>query len=277
MIGGSLAGALKAANWPGEIVGVVRNDAVGERGIELGYIDRYSTDLAAEAARADIIMLAVPMLVMGEQLAIVARSMRPDAIVTDAGSCKGEFVEKARAAFDTLARVVPGHPIAGRERTGIDAADPALFRHRRVILTPVPETAVDAEQTVKALWETAGASVEALCVEYHDRVLAATSHLPHMVAFALVHALADRQEAENILRHAAGGFRDFTRIASSDPVMWRDVALTNRAAILESMDQLDEHMKLLRAAIDQGDAETIEAMFARSRDVRDAYLDAPEG
>jgi prephenate dehydrogenase len=167
--------------------------------------------------------------------------------------------------------VVPGHPIAGSENSGIEASDAQLFAGKRVILTPLEETLEDATVAVQSLWQMPGAEVELLDPEYHDRVLAATSHLPHVLAFSLVDTLATHQEAEEIFRYAAGGFKDFTRIASSDAVMWRDVSLTNRQALLDSMDSFSAHLETLRKAIEQRDGETIEAIFKRARAARDAH------
>ncbi|ASJ75221.1 prephenate dehydrogenase [Granulosicoccus antarcticus] len=270
MIGGSLAGALKQANFPGKIVALVRSEATGVRGLELGLIDAFSVNAADVICDADVVMLAVPMLSMREQMQLIKEHLKPAAIVTDAGSVKAPFIKDARDVFGDLSRVVPGHPIAGREKTGVDAADASLYQNRRVLLTPLPETDAAATATVQQLWELVGAEVEVLGPEQHDRVLAATSHLPHVLAFALVDTLATQQEAEEIFRYAAGGFRDFTRIASSDAIMWRDVCLTNREAILESMDNLDAHLKQLRHAIDISDGEAIEATFVRARKARDA-------
>lgn len=271
MIGGSFAAALKKAGFSGEIVALVRSESTGARGLALGIVDRFSTDPKEVIAKADIVMLAVPMLSMREQLSAIADFLDPDAIVTDAGSVKGPFIDDARAVFGSLARVVPGHPIAGREKTGVDAADASLFEDKRVLLTPLDETEQDAINTVASLWELTGAVVESLSPSQHDRVLAATSHLPHVLAFALVDTLAKQQEAEEIFRYAAGGFRDFSRIASSDAVMWRDVCLSNRDAILESMDKLDDHLKQLRVAIESSDGAAIETIFARAKQARDNY------
>jgi len=218
-----------------------------------------------------VIMLAVPMLSMREQMQALKPFIRVDAIITDAGSVKGQFVKDAESVFDTMELVVPGHPIAGREKTGVDASDITLFNNKRVLLTPTTETSSDAVNLVAALWEATGADVESLGIEQHDRVLAATSHLPHVLAFALVDTLATQQEAEDIFRYAAGGFKDFTRIASSDATMWRDVCLSNRDAILQSLDHLDTHLQQLREAIAKGDADQIEATFKRARDARDTY------
>jgi len=271
MIGGSFAGALKRAGHQGKVGAVVRRDDVGKLGVELDLIDHYATSIDETIAEYDVIMLAVPMLSMREQMNTLKPFIRPDTIITDAGSVKGQFVKDAESVFDTLTQLVPGHPIAGREKTGVEASDVTLFTDKRVLLTPTPTTSPDAVAAITALWEFTGAMVENIGVEQHDRVLAATSHLPHVLAFALVDTLATQQEAEEIFRYAAGGFKDFTRIASSDAIMWRDVCLSNRDAILDSIDQFDEHLKKLRSAIADSDDSQIEAIFRRARDTRDTY------
>lgn len=271
MIGGSLAGALKNAGYEGSITALVRSANTGKRGIELGYIDAFSTDPAQVIPDADIIMLAVPMLSMQSQMLSIKPYLKAKAIVTDAGSVKGPFIKDALSALGSLQRVVPGHPIAGREKTGVDAADVDLYHERKVLLTPPKGVDTDAIESVRSLWEMVGAAVELLTPEQHDRVLAATSHLPHVLAFALVDTLATQQEAEEIFRYAAGGFRDFSRIASSDAVMWRDVCLTNKDAILESMDRLDDHVKQIRSMIESEDGAGIQAVFERAKNARDKY------
>lgn len=271
MIGGSLAGALKQHGFKGQISALVRTESTGERGVSLGLVDQSSTDPALVIPQADMVMLAVPMLGMRQQMQAIAPYLSSLAIVTDAGSVKLPFIQDARSVFEDMSRVVPGHPIAGREKTGVDAADPALFINKRVLLTPIEQTLPSATATVQKLWELAGATVESLTPEHHDRVLAATSHLPHVLAYALVDTLATQQEAEEIFRYAAGGFRDFSRIASSDPVMWRDVCLSNRDAILQSMDSLDTHLKSLRDAIASSDAVALEEVFRRAKTTRDTF------
>lgn len=271
MIGGSLAGALKHNGFSGHISALVRRTATGERGVELGLIDRYALEPDELISEADVIMLAVPMLSMRKQMQIIAPFLTSNTIVTDAGSVKSPFIEDAKAVFGDMGNIVPGHPIAGREKTGVDAADATLYVDRRVLLTPSAATKREAIATVKSLWELAGAKVESLSPAHHDRVLAATSHLPHVLAYALVDTLATQQEAEEIFRYAAGGFRDFSRIASSDPVMWRDVCLSNREAILQSMDSLEIHLKSLRAAIASSDADAIEKTFFRAKTARDKF------
>lgn len=280
LIGASLAAALRARADPIEIVAVVRSEDSRQLAERLGTVDRAVIGPEAGLIGADVVMLCVPMLAMRDALLSVERAwtsgaMPAHAIVSDAGSVKGSFVADAQAVFgDTnplLRRIVPGHPIAGRESSGMAAADAELYRGRRVLLTPSPLTDVDAVNGITALWERTGASVEALSPEHHDRVLAATSHLPHMLAYALVDALAKQQEVEEIFRYAAGGFRDFSRIASSDPVMWRDVCVSNRAALLEAMDAFRHSLDGLYGAIEQGDSAAVQAVFQRAKAARDTF------
>ena len=272
MIGGSLAGALKQRGFSGRISALVRRADTGARGLELGLVDEYATEPAGLIPQADMVMLAVPMLSMRQQMQAIVEHLSSNVVVTDAGSVKMPFIDDARAVLGDLSNVVPGHPIAGREKTGVDAADASLYINRRVLLTPDAQTRPEAIASVQKLWELAGAHVESLSPEYHDRVLASTSHLPHVLAFALVNTLATQQESEDIFRYAAGGFGDFTRIASSDPVMWRDVCLSNRNAILQSMNDLDAHLASLRKAIESSDGEAIEASFARAKSARDTFI-----
>jgi len=279
LIGASLAASLKRVGHPVEIVAVVRSEADADEALTSGIADRAVVGAAAGVVGADVVLLAVPMLAMREILEAIAPALAANAIITDAGSVKGRFVEDVRAVFgeapaeERLPFIVPGHPIAGREKSGMVSADAALFAGRRVLLTPLPETDEAAIDTVAALWRATGAMVECLSPERHDRVLAATSHLPHVVAFALVDALKARQGADEIFRYAAGGFRDFTRIASSDPVMWRDICLTNGAAIVETLDELEASLSTLREAIRRGDGQTLEEIFQRAKAARDPYFE----
>jgi len=276
LIGGSLAAALRRntsgdPGFDGHITGVVRSKSTGERALDMGLVDQISDDPAAAAAKADIILLAVPMLSMRAQLSLIAPAVNSKTIITDAGSVKGRFIDDARSVFPRLNRVVPGHPIAGGEHSGVQASNPELYVNRRVLLTPLEETEEEATEAVEHLWKLAGAVTERLGAEHHDRVLASTSHLPHALAFALVDTLATQQEAEEIFRYAAGGFKDFTRIASSDAIMWRDICLSNRDAMLDAMDAFGAHFEQLRKAIDQGDARQMEDIFRRAKQARDEH------
>ncbi len=218
LIGGSLARALREAGAVGEVVGCGRALPNLQRAVELGVIDRFDQDPAAAVAGADMVFLAVPLGAMRGVFEAIKDRLRPDAIVTDGGSVKGSVVADALAAFGRIPpRLVPGHPIAGTERSGVDASFATLYRDRRVILTPVEETDPESVARVQWMWRTCGADVTCMSVVHHDEILAATSHLPHMLAFGLVDSLARMDETEEIFRYAAGGFRDFTRIASFEP------------------------------------------------------------
>ncbi len=271
LIGGSFGLALKAAGHDGEIVGIGRDAGRLQQAVERGAIDRGETDAVTGVAGADVVLLAVPMGAMHAALAAIAPGLEPGTIVTDAGSVKGSFVADARATLGSLARVVPGHPVAGTERSGVGAAFAELFRDRRVILTPVEETGADAIERVERLWIRTGARVERLDVEHHDRLLAATSHLPHMLAFGLVDSLARAPEPEALFRYAAGGFRDFTRIASSDPLMWRDICIANREALLEALQAYREDLDAITAEVDAGDGDGLLARFTRAKTARDRF------
>lgn len=272
LIGGSLARALKAAGYCQEVVGCGRDQSQLQRALELDVIDRASTDIATAVKGADVVVLAVPLGAMEMCFRAMAGHVASDAIITDVGSAKASVVAAARAAFRQLpAGFVPGHPIAGTEKSGVESSFAELFRKRRVILTPVPESAPDAVAKVRQMWEQAGAVVEEMGVEHHDEVLAATSHLPHLLAFGLVDSLVGMDESEEIFRFAAGGFRDFTRIASSDPLMWRDICLANREAIIKVLTHYSEDLAELTRSVRDSDGAALESVFRRAKNARDRY------
>ena len=274
LIGGSLARALREAGAVGEIVGCGRGRENLERAVELGVVDRYTHDIAEAAAGADLVFLAVPLGAMRDAFLALRDSLRADALVTDGGSAKGSVVADCRAAApDLLPRFVPGHPIAGTERNGVEASFAALYRNRRVILTPLAENRADAVARVRGMWQACGADVTEMSVEHHDEVLAATSHLPHMLAFGLVDMLARIKDNDEMFRYAAGGFRDFTRIASSNPVMWRDICIANRAALGPMLAAFAEEMNALAGTIASGDGEALLDIFQRAKAARDRYVD----
>ena len=284
LIGGSFAKGLRARGVCREVVGVDLDPQARRLAVELGVVDRCEEQLAAACLGADVIMLAVPILAMERVLGELARLELGDAILTDAGSAKGNVVRAADAVFGGVpARFVPGHPIAGSEQSGVEAANGELFKRHKVILTPLPQTDALALQRVDQLWRELGADVEHMQVEHHDQVLAATSHLPHLLAFGLVDSLAKRNENLEIFRYAAGGFRDFTRIAGSDPVMWHDIFLANREAVLRTLDVFRDDLDALRDAVDAGDGHHLLGVFTRARVAREhfskilarrAYVDA---
>ena len=284
LIGGSFAKGLRARGVCREVVGVDLDAQSRRLAVELGVVDHCEEQLAAACVGADVIMLAVPILAMERVLGELAGLNLGDAIVTDAGSAKGNVVRAAGAVFGGVpARFVPGHPIAGSEQSGVEAANGELFKRHKVILTPLAQTDAVALQRVDQLWRELGADVEHMQVEHHDQVLAATSHLPHLLAFGLVDSLAKRNENLEIFRYAAGGFRDFTRIAGSDPVMWHDIFLANREAVLRTLDVFRDDLDALRDAVDAGDGHHLLGVFTRARVAREhfskilarrAYVDA---
>ena len=272
LIGGSLALALRQGGACREVVGCGRNQANLDRAVALGVIDRYTHDPAEAVAGADMVLVAVPLGAMRAVFAAMRPGLSPETVVTDAGSAKASVVLDAQAAWGELpAGFVPGHPIAGTEQSGVEAAFPTLYQGRRVILTPLATSDEEAVARVRAMWETAGAVVESMSVAHHDEVLAATSHLPHMLAFGLVDSLARMRDNDEIFRYAAGGFRDFTRIASSDPVMWRDICLANRPALLDMLARYKEDLRLIEDAIEAADGEALLEIFTRAKAARDRF------
>ncbi|HZV54345.1 MAG TPA: prephenate dehydrogenase/arogenate dehydrogenase family protein, partial [Rhodocyclaceae bacterium] len=240
LIGGSFALAVKsavAARQCPRIVGMGRTRAPLEEALRLGVIDEIGSDWASALKGADLVLLGMPVGQMAPVMQALMPHLEPQTLVTDGGSTKSDVVAAARATFgDKLAKFVPGHPIAGAEKSGVAAAKADLYVDRRVVLTPLPENAPESVAAVRKVWELCGARVSELAAEEHDRVFAAVSHLPHLLAFALVHDLATRVNSEQLFGFAAGGFRDFTRIASSHPEMWRDICLANRRALIQELD-----------------------------------------
>ena len=274
LIGGSLARALREAGAVREVVGCGRALPNLERAVEIGVIDRYDQDPAVAVAGADMVFVAVPLGGMRGVFSAIKDRLHPDAIVTDGGSVKGSVVADALAAFGRAPpRLVPGHPIAGTERSGVDASFATLYQNRRVILTPLPETDPDAVARVDWMWRTCGAEVSQMSVAHHDEVLAATSHLPHMLAYGLVDALARMDETDEIFRYAAGGFRDFTRIASSSPVMWRDICIANREALSAMLGRFSVELTDLAQAIRLGDGNYLLEVFERAKAARDRNVE----
>jgi 3-phosphoshikimate 1-carboxyvinyltransferase len=272
LIGGSFAKGIRESGLCGEVVGVDLDPQSRRLAVELGVVDRCEGDLAVACRGADVIQLAVPILAMEKVLALLATFDLGDAVLTDVGSAKGNVVSAARLAFGEMpARFVPGHPIAGSEQSGVEASNAQLFKRHKVILTPLPETDPKALAVVDRLWSELGADVEHMEVGRHDEVLAATSHLPHLLAFGLVDSLAKRNENLDIFRYAAGGFRDFTRIAGSDPVMWHDIFLANREAVLRTLDSFQTDLDALREAMVAGDGHQLLGVFTRARVAREHF------
>lgn len=272
LIGGSLARALRRVAAVGEIVGAGRDAAHLARALELGVIDRAETDLAKAVKGADMVMVAVPVGAMEAVFRSIAPHLSAESVLTDAGSSKGSVVAAARAAFGELPPgFVPGHPIAGTEQSGVEASFAELFERRHVILTPTETSNDDAITKVRAMWEQAGAKVVEMEVGHHDEVLAATSHLPHLLAFSLVDTLATMDSKQEIFDYAAGGFADFTRIASSDPVMWHDICVNNEPALLKMLDRFEADLDRLREAIAKNDGDYLLKVFSRAKAARDQF------
>ena len=273
LIGGSLALALKEAGAVGHVVGIGRGLPNLETALRLGVVDSYTLDLAEGVADADVIFLATPVQALGTVAEQAMPHLKAGAIITDGGSVKQAVIDAIEPHLRDDVHFVPGHPIAGTENSGAEAAFATLYRDRRCILTPTGKTASEALDRMQRMWQLVGSQVVIMDVEKHDRVLAAISHLPHMVAYALVNAVGsyDRYN-ENILEYSAGGFRDFTRIASSDPTMWRDIAMTNREALIEMMEQFETFFAELKEDVAIGSGERLFEFFRRSKESRDEIL-----
>ena len=273
LIGGSLARVLREKGEVAEIVGIGRGEANLKKAVELGVIDRCTSDLGAGVEGADLVFIATPVCSIAAIVARIAPFLASGCVVTDGGSVKEGIVAPCERLMPAGIHFVGGHPIAGTERSGVEASFATLYDGRRCILTPTELTDREALQKVTKMWETAGCEVTLMDVLRHDRVVAAISHLPHMVAYSLVNAVEgyDRFD-DGILRYSAGGFRDFTRIASSDPVMWRDIALMNRDAILEMMDFFNRYFSQLRSLVERGDGEGMQRFFEESKESRDAII-----
>jgi prephenate dehydrogenase len=272
LIGGSFALALKRARACAHVVGAGRDPGNLELALQRGAIDSIAPDPAAAARGADLVLLATPVSHYPKILSSL--SLHSKAIVTDAGSTKRDVVTAARNALkEKIAQFVPGHPIAGAEKSGVAAATPELFRNKRVVLTPLPENPAAAVSKVERAWESCGARIAKMNPDEHDGVLAAVSHLPHVLAFALVHDIAARENAAQLFSYAAGGFRDFTRIASSHPEMWRDICIANRDRLLVELGRYTKKVDALRRILESGDPAALEKLFAEARAARQRWLD----
>jgi prephenate dehydrogenase len=274
LIGGSAAAALRRAGRVKHIVGVGRGRSNIERALELGVIDEASADIATAVKGADTVLLAVPVRQNEGVLGALAQGLAPGTLVTDAGSTKQDFVAAARRLLPShLATIVPGHPIAGAEHTGVDAASPNLFQGKNVVIAPLPENSREAVDRVEALWQICGARITRMSAEHHDRIFSAVSHLPHMLAYSLVHMIAGRSDSRELFDFAASGFRDFTRIAGSSPEMWRDIALANREALVADLEAYQRQIAGLTERLKAADAAELERIFEAARSARSAWLD----
>ncbi|HUW25053.1 MAG TPA: prephenate dehydrogenase/arogenate dehydrogenase family protein [Gallionella sp.] len=269
LIGGSFALALRKANAVGEVVGFGRSTATLQQAQQLGILDRIGSDPAVELGDADIVLLATPVGQMAKLMASIAPHLGAHTLVTDGGSTKGDVVAAARANLGgKIAQFIPAHPIAGAEKSGAAAAQADLYQDKKVVLTPLPENTPEAVMQVRRAWELCGANVSELTPQQHDAVFAAVSHLPHLLSFALVHDLAQRDNRDLLLSFAASGFRDFTRIAASSPEMWRDICMANREALMEELGRYMQELEGLHKALAEADADKLEEVFSEARKVR---------
>ncbi|MFC3852888.1 prephenate dehydrogenase/arogenate dehydrogenase family protein [Salinispirillum marinum] len=273
LIGASLAAALRSRAVPLRRVGFDLSSDTTSKALHLGLVDVVAEDLHTLCNEADIVVLAVPVLAVPGVLAAMApHLLNGETLLTDVGSVKGSLIAAVQSVFGELPPwLVPGHPIAGGERSGVDAANPELFARHQVILTPHEFSDFSAIETITELWQSVGADIQMMSVERHDEVLAATSHLPHLLAFSLVDTLAQESEKYEIFHYAAGGFRDFTRIAASDPTMWHDIFLSNDKATLTVLDHYIEHLQGVRKALQTHDGATLKQIFTRAKKARDYF------
>ena len=277
LIGGSFALALKRAGMVGEVVGIGRHPEALARALELGIVDRVCDDYADALRGADLVLLAAPVAQTGTILEALLPHLAPQTVVTDAGSTKCDVVAAARAVLgDRVRQFVPGHPIAGSESNGPDAATEGLYRGKKTVLTPLPENDPALVERVAGAWRACGALVHTLSPADHDRVFAAVSHLPHLLAYALVDDIAAKPHAGMLFQYAASGFRDFTRIAGSSPEMWRDISLANRDALLTELDAYLAQLTTLRARLAAADGPGLESVYANAQRARRAWLEAIE-
>ncbi len=272
LIGGSLARALRKTKLVNRVTGCNRHEATLKKAIELDVIDDYSLNINEAVSNADVVVIGTPLSTTEKLLPQIVESLKPGAVLTDVGSAKAGVVNKAREVMgDRLSCFVPGHPIAGTEQSGVEASFADLFVDHRVILTPFEETDTTAHELITHMWQAVGADVIDLEVKHHDEVLAATSHLPHMLAYALVDCLAGMQERDEIFKYAAGGFADFTRIASSSPEMWHDICFSNREALLNTLDVFSKHIDQIKDAIEKSDSDQLLKIFQRAKQARDKF------
>ena len=274
LIGGSFALALRKAHAVGEVVGFGRSETTLQQAMQLGIIDRIGQDAVDEAADADLILLATPVGQMAEIMARIAPYLGAHTLITDGGSTKSDVVRAVYAQLGSkAAQFVPAHPIAGAELSGAAAARADLYVGKKVVLTPLPENTPEAVARVQAAWQACGANIHRLTHAEHDAVFAAVSHLPHLLSFALVHDLAQRDNRDLLLSFAASGFRDFTRIAASSPEMWRDICLANREALLQELQLYIAELTQMSAALAAGDAARLEQTFRTARELRAGWTE----
>jgi cyclohexadieny/prephenate dehydrogenase len=278
LIGSSLARVLRRERLAGEIVACARRRETLAAVERLKLADRVTDDAAAAARGADLVVLATPLSAYDEIGRRMAPALKPGAIVSDVGSVKEAVIRDLAPTLPPGVHLVPGHPVAGTEHSGPEAGFAELFQDRWCILTPLPDGDAAALARVSGLWQAAGMKVVTMDAEHHDKVLAITSHLPHLIAYTIVGTATDLEETlkSEVIKFSAGGFRDFTRIAASDPVMWRDVFLRNREAVLEMLQRFTEDLTALQRAIRWGEGDKLEDLFTRTRAIRRSIIEAKQ-
>ncbi len=276
LIGSSLARAIKAHGLAGKIIGHARTIETREKSLALGFIDEAADSAEAAVQGADLVVIAAPVGATGAIAEEITSFLSPGAIIIDVGSVKQAVVEAVQPHIPEGVHFVPAHPVAGTEESGPEAGFAELFENRWCVLTPPPGTDAEAVARVTALWRAVGSQVDTMDARHHDMVLAITSHLPHLIAYTIVGTATDLENhlQQEVVKFAAGGFRDFTRIAASDPVMWRDIFLANKDAVLEMLGRFDEDLTALQRAIRYGDSQALEEIFTRTRDIRRSIIEA---
>lgn len=276
LIGSSLSHVMRRDGLAEHIAGFARSAATRAKAVELGLVHSMHESAAAAVADADLVILCTPVGTYGELARDIAPALKPGATLTDVGSVKGAVVRDVGPHVPAGIHFIPGHPIAGTEQSGPESGFATLFAGRWCILTPLPGADEAAVEALRAFWRACGSHVDLMEVDHHDRVLAITSHLPHLIAYNIVATAADLEEVTDseVIKYSAGGFRDFTRIAASDPTMWRDVFLNNRGAVLEMLGRFSEDLSALQRAIRWGDGETLFNLFTRAREIRRGIIAA---
>lgn len=276
LIGSSLGHAMKRGGLAGEIVGSARSEATRSRALEIGFIDRAEEKATDAVKDADLVVLCTPVGAVGAVAAEIGKHLKPGAILTDVGSVKTSLIRDVGPFVPDGVHFIPGHPIAGTEQSGPDAGFAELFDGRWCILTPVPGTDADMLARLSSFWEACGSKIDVMDAKHHDLVLAITSHLPHLIAYNIVGTADDLETVtkSEVIKYSAGGFRDFTRLAASDPTMWRDVCLNNKEAILEMFGRFSEDLAAMQRAIRWGDGDALFNLFTRTRDIRRSIIDA---
>ncbi len=278
LIGSSLGHVIKREGLAGHVVGHAKTAETRAKALEIGFVDSVADEPAGAAAEADLVVLCTPLSAYAEITAAMAPALKPGAILSDVGSVKQSVIDELAPLLPAGVHLVPGHPVSGTEHTGPEAGFASLFEDRWTILTPAPGTDPQAVRRMAELWQRAGSMVEEMDARHHDLVLAITSHVPHLIAYNIVGTAADLETVtkSEVIKYSAGGFRDFTRIAASDPVMWRDVFLKNREAVLEMLARFSEDLTALRRAIRWGEGESLEALFHHTREIRRGIVEAKQ-